>query len=351
MTRPALRVALAFVPVLALALAACAPEPAVEATPPAPAVSEPAASPQPTEPGSRVPADCAALFASDAVSGGTATVVTRDDVFFRGTLDQAGSLACEYDGAVGGLGATLTVFVSVDQPATALDEEVASAAAFGLPTALAGEESWSTCVADDEMPFCRSRMLVGAYSFELIVVYGEASPAEYAVAVPSFLVDLAELASGWPDAVAAWQRPADALAWSDDCEGAVRAQQDVVRDAVPFDVGDAVTGGSGDGALSIYRAHDATELVYCSWGGPQGSFDLRILPGAAWMHEAGVVLPGTPVALDGALAAGLQTATAKTAVLTAFIDGSLVQVDMFVDSGASPEQVARDVIAALAVAF
>lgn len=342
---------MALAPVLALALAACAPEPAVDTPTPTPAVSEPAASPLPTKPGSRVPADCAALFASGAVSGGSATVLLRNDVFFRGTVDQAGHLACDYEGAIGGLTASLTLLVAVDQPSTALDEEVVSAVSFGLPTALAGDVSWSTCVTDDEMPFCRSHMLVGAYSFELILVYGDAPPELYAVAVTPFLADLAERASGWPDAVAAWQPPADALTWSTDCEGAVREQQSVVRDAVPFGLGDAVTGGSGDGALSISRAQEATGLTYCSWGGAEGSLDLRIVPGAAWMHDAGVVLPGASIELEGALAASLQSGNAKTALLTAFIDGILVQVDMFVDNGASPEQVARDVIAALVTAF
>lgn len=345
-------IAAAIVPALLLGLAACTTEPTPAATSPAPAASETfAADPEPTPLGSRVPADCDALFASDAVSGGTAAAVTRDDVFFDATLQQAGYLVCEYDGAIGSVDATVTVLVAVDQPPTALDDEVASAAANGLPTGIVGPASWSNCGVGDDRPTCRTQLMAGRYAIEVIVNYREAVAAELLPAVTPLAVDLSELASTWPDAVEPWQPEADALTWAHDCEGAVRAQQDVVRDAAPFALDDVVTAGGGDGAWTVYRAQEATTLTYCSWYSTDGAIDLRILPGAAWLVDTGAVLPGSPTDLEGALAAGLATPNANVATLTALVDGSLVEVSVTRGSGPSAEQVARDVIAALVEAF
>lgn len=351
MIRRAQVAALAFVPALALTIAACAPQASPVVSVPAPTASASTTASEPTEPGSRVPSDCAELFASDAVSGGGATTVTRDDVFFGGTLAQAGYLACEYEGAIGGIDATLTLLVAVGQPVTALDDEVAAAAANGLPTGIAGTASLSNCGLDDDRPTCRAQLLVGQFAFELIVNYREAEAAALLPAVTPLLADLAERASGWPDAVAPWQPAPGALTWSNDCEGPVRAQQEVVRDVVPFALDDVVRADGGDGAWTIYRAQEATDLSYCAWWGVDGAVDLRILPGAAWMHDAGVVLPGTPTELEGALAAGLATPNANVATLTAFIDGSLVEVSVTRADGSAPDQVARDIIAALVEAF
>ena len=342
---------LAVVPALVLALAACTTESAPAEMSPTPVASETVAVPEPTPLGSRVPADCATLFASGAVSGGTAAAVSRDDVFFDATLQQAGYLACEYDGAIGSVDATLTLLIAVDQPPTALDDEVASAAANDLPTGVAGAASWSNCGVDDGRPTCRTQLLVGAYAFELIVNYRDASAAALLPAVTSLLTDLAELASTWPNAVTAWQPEAGALTWAHDCEDEVRPQQDVVRIAAPFALDDVVTAGGGDGAWTVYRAQEVTTHTYCAWHGTEGTIDLRILPGAAWLADTGVVMPGTPTELQGALAAGLATSNANVATLTALIDGSLVEVSVTRGSGPSAEQVARDVIAALVAAF
>lgn len=325
---------------------------------PEPSASETVAAPAPTAPGSRVPAECAAIFDTDAVSGGAASVITRESLFFRGTFDQVGYLACEYDGMLGDLATELEVYVAVDVPPTVLDQNVASAAdpINGFSTGIAGDVSFSTCgVAIDyetDRPGCRAQMVVGAYALEVLVYHRDAAPADLEVALQPLLDDLVSLARSWPPAVAAWERPADALAWSSDCAVEILERQDVVRNAVPFAVEDAKTEGSGDdGSWSSYLADEILDSTHCSWWGPDGAFTLRILPGGAWMHEAGVILPGAPIALEGALAAGLQSPNPESVVLTAYIDGSLVQVDMYVGSGDSPEQVARDVIAALVTAF
>ena len=325
---------------------------------PDPSASETAAAPAPTAPGSRVPAECAAILDTDAVNGGVASVITRESLFFRGTFDQVGYLACEYSGMLGDLATELEVYVAVDVPPTVLDDRVASAAdpINGYSTDIAGDVSFSTCgVAIDyetERPGCRAQMVVGTYALEVIVYHRDAAPADLEVALQPLLDDLVSLTRAWPPAVAAWERPADALAWSSDCAFEIREQQDVVRNAVPFAVDDSKTEGSGDdGTWSSYLADEILDSTHCSWWGPDGGFDLRILPGGAWMHEAGVTLPGTPIALEGALAASIQSSSPESVLLMAYIDGSLVQVDMYVADGASTEQVARDVIAALVTAF
>ncbi|MFM2352847.1 MAG: hypothetical protein RLZZ608_253 [Actinomycetota bacterium] len=357
-TRISRAAALALVPAFLLCLAACVPEPAPVGSTPEPSASETAAAPTSTAPGSRVPADCAAIFDTDAVSGGAASAITRESPFFRGTFDQVGYLACQYNGVLGDLETELEVYVAVDVPPTVLDENVAAAAdpINGFATDIAGDVSFSTCgVAIDyetDRPGCRAQMVVGTYALEVIVYHRDAAPSDLEVALQPLLDDLVSHARSWPTAVAAWERPADALAWSSDCAGEIPAQQDVVRGAVPFAVDDAKTEGSGDdGSWSSYLADEILDSTHCSWSGPDGAFTLRILPGGAWMHEAGVTLPGAPIELDGALAAGLQWWNPESAVLTAYIDGSLVQVNMFVDDGGSPELVARDVIAALVTAF
>ena len=324
-------VAFVVAPLLVVGLAACAQvEP--EALPmPTPTPTETVAAP--TLPTSRVPATCDELFTSNVVDGGTASPVA-DPV-----LTQAGYLGCIYDGMIGEKSASLFVVISVDPPADTVQN------VYGRT----GDLSFSDCA--DGFSVCEALFFSGPYAVGVSVYDSVADRAEIAPSFESFVAEIAERVSSWPPPEPAWQPPVDALSWSFDCEGAVVAQQDVVRDVVPFPFGDAFRAGSDAGYYNFW-ALDATGSTQCVWSDNGASMSVEILPGGAWMYEAGIPLVGEPYPLDGALAAALETQNGSFQ-LEAYIDGSFVQVriDPPADSGVDGAVVARAVVTAMVTEF
>jgi hypothetical protein len=97
----------------------------------------------------------------------------------------------------------------------------------------------------------------------------------------------------------------------------------------------------------------ATGATACDWSDVNGAgVTVEILPGGAWMHEAGIPLEGEPYSLVGALAAA-RDSDYMGDIVNAYIDGSLVTVGVRPPEGSGIDgyAVAEDVIAALVAAF
>jgi len=329
-------------PLLVVGLAACAQvEP--EALPtPTPAPTETVAAP--TLPTSRVPATCDELFTSDLVSGGSA--VTEADPVSR----QAGYLLCTYEGTIGAAAARLSIDIAVDPPSGALTGAIEVYEGLpGVTIGVAGEESYLSCF--DDYSYCAAEFVSGSYAAGLVVNQGAAGD-EASLSIQSFLRELAARVASWPSPEPAWQAPVESLRWSGDCEGEVREAQDVVRSAVPFPLQNAESGLGPDATSAYYWSRDATGYTLCEWFGDLSTVSVQILPGGAWMFEAGVPLAGEPYQLDGALAAAVDTQYGNYQ-LGAYIDGSFVVVTVSppFESGIDPDPIAVAVIEALVAAF
>lgn len=352
--------ALVAVAALVAGLAACAPaEPEAQ---PEPTVTP---TPTPTSTGSalgtptpRVPAGCGDLFDSAVLSGRVMSEAERASALtpFSGASVQAGVLGCEFEGEVAGAAATVYLSVTVDTPPDSIwwyagwgfDEE-------DFFTAVAGEASHLGCQARPDGAVCQAELVSAGYGASLDIRFDEPD-VDVTQAVIEYLNDLDAVFASLPEARPAWQPPAGVLTWSDDCEGVVREQQDVVRSAVPFPLGDAVSNLGPDGTWAYYEIFRVTRSTECGWtsngSGIGGGVDLSIVPGGAWMHEAGVPLGGEPYSLPGARAAAVEIQDGQYQ-LSAYIDGSYVSVRVSApfDSGIDLEPIARDIVAALVAAF
>lgn len=346
-------------PVLVLSVAACAPEaepevqPTLTSTPtPTPAVVA-LGIPVPS-----VPATCAELFTSSAFDGRVLddAQLAADRTSTWANWRQAGFLECEFEGGLTGARARAYLTVTVDPPA----DSIWWYAGWGFEgdqfsRGVAGEASHAGCHPGwgaDSGAYCRAELVTSRYGISLDVQF-DASGVDAKPTVVAYLNELVERIASWPPPQPAWQVPVGVLAWSGDCEGEVRDRQHVVRDAVPFAL-DVVTSNLGpDATWGYYAAHEATGYTACGWfGNVGGSVDVDILPGGAWMHEAGIRLRGEPFALEGALAASVDREYGKYQ-LAAYIDGSYVSVSVSppFDSGLDPEPIAVAVIEALVEAF
>jgi len=359
MSSPARRaVAVAASALLVAGLAACAPaEPEAQ---PEPTVT-PSATPTPvgpTPPGSRVPTTCEEIFASAVFNGRAVSEaeLAAARTPYSGLWVQAGNLDCQFEGEVGGEAARVTVTVEVGTPADSIwwyagwgiDEE-----AF-FPS-IAGEASHLGCQAGAEGEWCKAELVAGGYGASLDFWFDEPD-VDIAQDAIAYLNELEALLTSLPAAKPAWQPPPGVLTWSDDCEGIVRTQQDVVRDVVPFALSDAMSNLGPDGSWGYYEAYRVTRSTECGWfnvgEGLGGTVDIVILPGGAWMHDAGVPLGGEPYDLPGALAAAVEISDDQYA-LSAYIDGSYVSVRVTppFESGIDPAPIARDIVLALVAQF
>lgn len=322
---------------LVLGLAACAqPEPTATPQPtPTPSPVETVA--EPAVPTTRVPATCDEIFTSAAVAGGTA--VTGDWPI----ATQAGNLSCTYDGQLGGYGASLAVTVFVDPPIDVVNQ------ALGWTPAPSTGETSARC-GDDAFSPCATQFSSGAYVVSIDVWQSTADVEVLTPSFASYVAELEALAASWPAPPPAWQPPDDVVQWSWDC-GEVVERQNVVRDAVPFALGDARLAVI-EQAASVIWVTAATNTTQCIWVEGSGTLFVEIVPGGAWMHEAGIPLDGAPYSLDGALAAALDTDEFGVQ-LSAYIDGSrvIVSVGPPDGSGIDGAAVARDVLTAIVAEF
>lgn len=328
--------ALVIAPLLVVGLVACAgvePEATQSPTPtPTPTPTETVAAP--TMPTSRVPVTCDELFASPLVSGSVASSYGSPSV------KQAGYLGCVYQGMFDGRGAAILIDVSVDPP---IDE---------LNRVLGWPEDTESVTCDDEGWGCYADFVSASYVVDFSLEFSEisASNREVAPLFEAFAADLKQQVASWPAAAPLWQPPADAMRWAFDCPALI-PRQDVVHNAVPFPLGDAFRPGSDTRYMSLL-AQAATSMTSCVFWNDGAGVTVELLPGGAWMHEAGIPLQGDPYSLEGALAAVSVTDYGDSRV-SAYIDGSLVTVGVSPPEGSGIDgyAVAEDVIAALVIAF
>ena len=198
--------------------------------------------------------------------------------------------------------------------------------------------------------YCRILFFSGAYAVQILVSDYPAGAAPLTPLVEAFAAEIEQRVSSWPTPAPLWQPPADALRWAFDCAELI-PRQDVVRDAVPFSVGDAYRAG-GDLHYMSFWALAATGTTQCVWDDIGAGVSVQILPGGAWMHEAGIPLPGEPYSFPGALAAARDPENRPSSI-SAYIDGSLVSVRVSPPEGSGIDgaAVAEAVLAAVVAAF
>lgn len=344
--------ALTLTPLLVIGLAACAPETVeAEPTPVATPSSTPSATPVgPTPLGSRVPLDCPELGESALPGGAPVQARLQDSLYARALWEQSGFLECEYSGPLGAASVTALLFVSIDPSATDFRAYLDASSQF--QKGIAGSDSYSLCHIVTEGGYCWAEALAGRYGFELFITSVQGVDATFAGSVADVLSRLVALAEGWPEPAEPWAAPDDALRWSPDCEGEVRANQDVLRGAVPWPLVDAIEFGSGDGAATPRRATRQVGIMNCSWQGAEGgSVELLLIPGAGWLADT-EQLGGTPYALEGATSASLESVSSQVS-LEAFIDGSYVvlQVNPPFGSGLDAGPVAVAIMQNLVASF
>ena len=324
--------ALVIAPLLVVGLAACAgAEPEAMPTPsstPTPTPTETIAAP--TSPTSRVPATCDELFSSSLIAGGEL------NEYGSSAVAQAGYLGCFFEGSFGGALARLSVDVSVDPPVEEVQRLLGRA----------GDPESPGCDAR----YCRILFFSGDYAVEILVSDYPAGAAPLTPLVEAFTAEIEQRVSSWPTPAPLWQPPGDALRWEFDCAELI-PRQDVVRDVVPFPVGDARRAG-GDLHYMSFWALAATGTTQCVWDDIGSGVSVEILPGGAWMHEAGIPLPGEPYSFAGALAAA-RDAENRPSTISAYIDGSLVSVGVSPPEGSGIDgaAVAEAVLAAIVAAF
>jgi hypothetical protein len=332
--------ALVIAPLLVVGLAACAgvePEAMPTPTPtPTPTPIETVAAP--TMPTSRVPATCDELFASSLVSGGVASAYAGP------SAQQAGYLGCMYEGKLGGTSATLLIDVSVDPPIDELNRVLGRS---DVPGSF-------YCADDAGAGACDATFVSASYVVDLWVFDFTGSSGSLTPLFEEFMAEVEQRVASWPAPAPApapaWQAPSDALRWAFDC-AELLPRQDVVRDVIPFAVGDAYRAGGGLNYMYFWSMVE-TDMTQCVWDTTGAGVTLEILPGGAWAYEAGIPLTGEPYVIPGALDAARYTQYGRSHV-SAYIDGSLVTVTVFPPEGSGIDgyAVAEDVIAALVAAF
>ena len=241
---------------------------------------------------------------------------------------------------LGGTSATLIVDVSVDPPIDELNRVLGRS---DVPGSF-------YCADDAGAGDCDATFVSASYVVDLSVFDSSASSGALTPLFEEFTAEVEQRVASWPTPAPAWQEPSDPLRWAFDC-AELLPRQDVVRDVIPFSVGDAYRAGGHLHFLSFWSMVE-TGVTQCVWDTVGAGVSVEILPGGAWASEAGIPLTGEPYVIPGALAAARYTQYGRSHV-SAYIDGSLVTITVLPPEGSGIDgyAVAEDVIAALVAAF
>ena len=324
--------ALVVAPLFVVGLAACAgAEPAAMPEPtamPTLAVTESTAAPTP--PGSRVPLDCAQIFASldGFVVSETPPMSFLDTGWGVPLLAQAGFMPCDVRGRLGSTDVGIQAVVGVDIPQRSVGTISVEAAQAADSTSSGLGFTYSNCTPEPVNGYCDAGAWADGYFVQYSITVRSTVAADFEQSYGLFADSLGARIASWDPPSAPWHIPEGALSRATGCEGEVGVTDAAVRAAMPFSLQSSTSVGNGEPLWLQAEAGRRAGVTSCVWNAAEGFVYIAIIPGAAWYFERPGVLYETPYEFPGAVATTVVSEDPSAVSLELAVDGSYVVVQV-----------------------